>query len=292
MSLQAFIPELWTDVLLTELRKELVYAGPGIVNHDYEGVIENHGDTVRITSISRPTVTQYVPGVTSLTPQPIITAGRALLIDQAWAFDFAIDDVDAAQAAGSVMQGAMEQGAYAIAEKMDLNVASLYTQAQSANVIAGVSLNIGPSATWATQAALAYDTILVPLKVKLDEANVPQNGRYCVVPPWLNGVLVRDSRFIKVNESGTDTGLRNGMVARAAGFDILLSNNTPIPTANNYVVTAGVPAAITFASQVTKMEPFRPHNMFADAVKALSVWGSKVIRPDCLATCTVTQTNT
>lgn len=287
MSLQAFIPEVWSDVLLTELRKTLVFAGPTVVNHDYEGNIADYGDTVRITSISRPTVSQYIPGVTTLTPQPIITAGRSLLIDQAWSWDFSIDDVDAAQARGSVMAAAMNQAAYALAEKMDLNVASLYTQAAAQNVISSVAINI-TSGTWATESAKAYDSILVPLKVKLDEANVPQVGRYCVIPPWLNGVLVRDPRFIKVNESGTEEGLRNGMVARAAGFDILLSNNCPLPTANNNIVTAGTSAAITFASQVVKTEAFRPHNLFADAVKGLGVWGSKVIRPDCLAYATAT----
>src|SRR4051812_3934393 len=98
MSLNAFIPEVWSDTLLTALRKTLVYAGPGVVNHDYEGDIANYGDTVHITSISRPAVTQYVPNSTSITPNAIITAGRSLLIDQAWVWSFKIDDVDAAQA--------------------------------------------------------------------------------------------------------------------------------------------------------------------------------------------------
>jgi len=35
-----------------------------MVNRDYEGEISEAGDTVRITSISRPTVGTYVPGIT------------------------------------------------------------------------------------------------------------------------------------------------------------------------------------------------------------------------------------
>jgi hypothetical protein len=293
MSLQAFIPELWSDVLLTALRKTLVYAGPGVVNHDYEGDIQEYGDTVRITSIGRPTVTPYVPNVSTITPQAIITAGQTLNIDQAYSWAFSINDVDAAQARGSVMESAMSEAAYSLAAQMDLNVAGLYTKVNSGNVVPSVTITATgldgstTAKTWAYQAALAYDTILVPLKVQLDIANVPQVGRYVVLPPWLHGVLLRDPRFVKVNESGTDEGLRNGMVGRAAGFDILMSNNTPVPTANNYIVTAGVSSAITFASQIIKTEAYRPQNDFADAVKGLGVWGSEVVRPDALAYCQV-----
>lgn len=295
MSLQSFIPELWSDVLLTALRKNLVYGSPGVVNHDYEGTIAEYGDTVRITSISRPTVTAYVPNVTTITPQAIITAGQTLKIDQAYTWAFAINDVDAAQARGSVMAAAMTEAAYSLSTQMDLNVAGLYTATQTANVLAPVTITATgldgstTAKTWAYQAALAYDTILVPLKVILDQANVPLQGRYTILPPWLHGVLLRDPRFVKVNESGTEEGLRNGIVGRAAGFDILLSNNVPVPTANNYIVTAGVASAITFANQLIKTEAYRPQNDFSDAVKGLGVWGSRVVRPDSLAYCTAIQ---
>lgn len=290
MALTAFIPEVWNATLLAALRKSLVYADPSVINRNYEGDIADYGDTVRITSISRPSVQQYTPGVTSITPEAIITAGRSLVIDQAWVWGFKIDDVEAAQARGSVMADAISEAGYSLGEKMDLSVASLYSQAQAANVVSAVTLlTLAASPTWSTLAAQAYDSILVPLKVKLDEANVPQAGRYCIIPPWLHGVLLRDGRFVKVNESGTDEGLRNGQVGRAAGFDIMISNNVPVPTANNYIITAGVNSAITFASQLVKTEAYRPQSDFSDAVKGLGVWGTKVIRPDALAYATVIQ---
>ncbi|HEY9745591.1 MAG TPA: hypothetical protein V6C99_05185, partial [Oculatellaceae cyanobacterium] len=36
---------------------------------------------------------------------------------------------------------------------------------------------------------------------------------------------------------------------------------------------------ISFASQVSKVETVRPYNMFADAVKGLYLYGSKVMQP-------------
>lgn len=284
-----FIPEIWSAALLAALRKSLIYAGPGVVNTDYEGDIAQSGDTVRITSISRPTVGTYVPGVTTITPEQLVDAQRVLTIDQVKYWAFQVDDVNARQAAGDVIPAATSEAAYALADVQDQFVAGLYTQAQSANVVSAVTIDLTSPTSWDAEAAKAYNDILIPLKVKLDEANVPQMGRYAILPPWLHGVLLRDPRFVKVNESGTEQGLRNGQVGRAAGFDILMSNNCPVPTANNSIVTAGVPSAITWATQIAKTEAYRPQSSFSDAIKGLSLYGSKVVRPDALAYATAIQ---
>ncbi|MCB6982590.1 hypothetical protein [Peptostreptococcus anaerobius] len=40
--------------------------------------------------------------------------------------------------------------------------------------------------------------------------------------------------------------------------------------------------AISYAGQITKIEPYRPEKTFADAVKGLFVYGTKVIEPKAL----------
>jgi N4-gp56 family major capsid protein len=286
VSITRFRPEIWSAVLLSALRKSLVYAGPGVVNRDYEGEITQAGDTVRITSISDPVVQTYVPNSTVITPQELTDAQRTLVVDQSKYFAFYIDDVDARQAKGSVLTEAMTRAAYKMRDAIDQYVAGFYTQVQAANVLASGSAISVPAAT----PNLAYDSVLVPLKVALDNANVPTEGRYVIVPPWFHGRLLLDARFIKVNESGTSEGLRNGMVGRAAGFDILLSNNTPTPSAGQSVVQAGTDAAVTFAEQINKTEAYRPQNSFSDAVKGLNLYGGKLLRPEALAVATVQQT--
>lgn len=289
MAITRFRPEIWSAALLVALRKALVYAAPGVVNRDYEGEIADAGDIVRITSISRPTVAPYVPNVTSITPEELTDAQRNLVVDQAQYFAFKVDDVDARQAKGDVIGQAMSEAAYALADTADQYVAALYTQAQASNVVSSVTIDLTNPTSWDAEAAKAYNDILVPLKVKLDEANVPTDGRYCIMPPWLHGVLLRDPRFVKANEAGTDTGLRNGMVGRAAGFDVRISNNAPVPTTNNSIVTAGRASAITFAEQINKTEAYRPESGFSDAVKGLALYGAKVLRPDSLAYATAIQ---
>ena len=283
MAITRFRPEIWSARLLVALRKGLIYAQPGIVNRDYEGEISEAGDIVRITSISRPTVATYTPNSTTITPEELSDAQRTLAIDQCKYFAFRVDDVDARQAKGNVMTQAMSEAAYALADVVDQYVAALYTQAQSSNQLGTIAV---PTAT----PTAFYDSVLVPLKVKLDEANVPTEGRYCVIPPWLHGRALRDDRFIRVDASGTSEGLRNGLVGRAAGFDIAVSNNAPNPTGDDYVVQAGVASAITFAEQINKTEAYRPESSFSDAIKGLALYGAKVIRPDAIATALASQT--
>jgi N4-gp56 family major capsid protein len=282
MSITRFRPEIWSANLLVALRKALVYGSPDVVNKDYEGEIAEFGDTVKITSISRPTIGTYTPNVTVITPEQLQDAQRNLVIDQSKYFAFEVDDVDARQARGNVMPQAADESAFGLADVIDQYIASMYTGVPAANALGSITVN---SATTPTD---AYDKVLVPLKIKLDKANVPTQGRFIVVTPELHGCLLRDNRFTKVNEAGTDDGLRNGHVGRASGFDIKLSNNTPNTTGAEFAIIGGTNMGISYAEQINKVEAYRPQSSFADALKGLALYGAKLVRPDALATALVT----
>jgi hypothetical protein len=49
-----------------------------------------------------------------------------------------------------------------------------------------------------------------------------------------------------------------------------------------------VTGAYTYADQISKVEAYRPQNSFEDAVKGLSLYGGKLVRPDSWATALVT----
>ena len=281
MSIVNFRPEIWSANLLVALRKTLVYSN--LTNRDYEGEITQAGDTVRITSVGRPTISNYVPNSTVINPEQVSDSQRTLVVDQSKYFAFAVDDVDARQAKGNVIPQSINEAAFGFADVIDQYLANtMYTGIQTANQLGAITVNS------ATTPSDAYDKVLVPLKIQLDLANVPTQGRTVVVRPELHGCLLRDSRFIKVNESGTAEGLRNGMVGRAAGFDIILSNNAPLVTGSQYATIAGNSSAFTFAEQINKTEAYRPQNSFSDAVKGLVLYGGKLVRPDSLASALVT----
>lgn len=269
-----FIPQVWAAALLTSLKKSLVYAQPGVVNRNYEGDIRGKGDSVRIRSINRPTIGTYSRNSTTITPENLTDAERTLLIDQSKYFAFEVDDIDSAQEANDSMSEAIIEAAYGLRDVADQYVAALYSGAASANQIGTVSV---------TSADLAF-TQIRKLRTKLDEANVPSEGRWVVIPPWYEGLLLENSKLVQTDQAGTDQGLRNGRVGRVLGFDVLVSNNAPLVTGDDYAVMAGYPGAISFAEQIVKTEKYRPESAFSDAVKGLHVYGAKLVRPTGIAT--------
>lgn len=284
MSLINFRPEIWSANLLVATRKKLVYGD--CINRDWEGEITAAGDTVRITSIGRPTINTYVPNVTNIVPEQVNDSQRTLIVDQSKYFAFAVDDVDARQAKGNVIPQSMDEAAYGFADIIDQFIANtMYTGIQTANQLGSISVAA------LTKPSDVYDKVLVPLKVQMDLANIPTEGRWVNLRPEAHGALLRDARFVKVNESGTSEGLRNGMVGRAAGFDIRLTNNAPNTSGSEYVTIAGTNAAYTFAEQINQVEAYRPQSSFSDAVKGLVLYGGKLVRPDFLASALVTVTN-
>jgi hypothetical protein len=252
------------------------------VNRNYEGEITDSGDSVRITSISRPSVATYTKGSTTITPQALTDAERTLLIDQSKYFAFYVDDIDLRQSknGGALMVEAAQEAAYALADTTDQFVAGLYTGVDSSNAITTTTINT---------AALAV-TGLINLKIKLDNANVPMAGRYVIVPPWYHGLLLGSDLFVRVDASGSADTLRNGIVGRAFGFDVLVSNNSINVTGDDYIVQAGYPGALSFAEQIVKVEGYRPESSFSDALKGLHVYGARLVRPTGIATLTASIT--
>ncbi|MFE7233912.1 P22 coat protein - protein 5 domain protein [Streptomyces sp. NPDC057596] len=277
MSIANFKPELWSALTLTALRNSLVYAQPALVNRNYEGEISSQGQSVHITTIGDPTIGDYAPGDT-ISYEDIETAGTDLIIDQGKYFAFKIDDVDKAQVLVNPMAEMATNAAYGLRDKADAYVANLYTGVASGNTIGSTGAPVSLAA-----ATDAYSKVLVPLRTKLNRANVPSEGRYVVGSPEFVGSLLNDDRFIRVDASGTDQGLRNGIVGRAAGFDILESNNTPNPTGSVQVIQAGYPGAITYAEQILETEALRLQNTIADAIRGLHVYGAKLLRPTGIA---------
>lgn len=273
----AFKPEVWAAQALVSLRKSLVYAGPGIVNHDYEGEIKKQGDTVHIKMLGDVTVFTYNRGDT-ITYEDLPDAEMTLKVDQSDAFAFKVDDIDKAQA-GDEMAARTDAASWNLKNKADAYVAGLYTQTQSANVISTTAITDGDK---------AYDG-LIDLGVKLDEANVPDQGRWCVVPPWYYGLLLTNDKFVRVDASGGSEGLRNGQVGQVDNMTVLKSNSVPVITGDDYAVMAGYPGAISFADQVTEVESLRLESTFATGVRGLHLYGAKVVRPDGLAVLTASK---
>ena len=297
MSLDAFIPELWADTLLVALRKNLVFAN--LCNTDYQGQINQMGDTVRISGIGSVTISNYVKDTDINAPQSLTDAQTMLTISQAKYYNFEVDDVDQAQQHPKVMTEAMSYAAYQLAETIDEYVAGFYTDAPTANTIgsSGSPVTItAPTDANIAGGATVYDE-LVALGQYLTQNNVPMSGRWAAIPPWCATYLALDIRFTSFNTAQANARLASGSVAdrgdyflgQIAGMDVYQSNNahhvtgTSGATGSVDVVMAGHPMALTYADGLKKTEAYRPPYRFADAVKGLCLYGAKTVRPQALA---------
>lgn len=271
MSIATFIPELWSARLLYALEKSHVAAN--LVNRDYEGIIRQQGDTVHINTIGAVTVNSYTKNTDINDPEILATEDQTLVIDQSKYFNFQIDDVDAAQIAGSIMDTAMGRAAYALNDVSDAFLLGVMaTGAASDNIITGVNLT--------ADNVYAY---IVALRTKLDKANVPMAGRSVTVPPEVYALLLQDDRFVKASSGDTANAvLLNGEVGKCAGFTVYMSNNVPVSD-GTFSIVASVPYATTYAEQIISTEAYRMEKRFADAVKGLHVYGAKVTDGKALA---------
>ncbi len=274
--LNNFIPKVWSAKILIALMKFHIFGSTSVVNRDYEGEIQDKGNSVKINAVGDITIKDYDKNTEIDSAENLNDAGQELLIDQAKYFNFKVDDIDKVQTNANVMAEAMSRAGYGLRDKVDIFIASSHVLVPVANFVGTDGSPIVPTK------ADAYD-YLVDLNTKLDEANVPAEGRFCIVPPWFEGLLLKDSRFIAAGTAKTDDVIRNGMIGRAAGFDIYKSNNTPNTTGTLYKVIAGHPMAYSFAEQIVKTEAYRPEKSFADAVKGMHCYGGKLVRPSCWA---------
>ena len=287
MAITNFIPELWASAVQAPFEKALVFGQPSVSNTQYEGEIRNQGDTVNITTISDPTINPYDKNK-DIDVEDLADDQLQLLIDQGDYFAFRVNDVDKVQAAGDFQGPATQRAGFGLKDKVDRFIASQFALSVAnggpinANRLGDIEVFNGVGGRPGDSLATAYD-VLVSLGNKLNKQSAPFDGRYVVIDPDFLSALQHDPRFSRVDASGTSETLRNGIVGRAAGFDVLLSNNV-VENSGKRLVVAGIPDALSFANQLTEVEALRSEKRFADIIRGLNIYGSKITHPEGVAT--------
>jgi N4-gp56 family major capsid protein len=269
VAITQMLPSIWSARILAKLEKNLVFAQPGVVNRDYEGDIRQSGDRVHVHAFNDLTIGTYTKNSTTITYEQLTDTRVTLLIDQAKYFAFKIDDIDTAQMQPKLIDAAADRAAYQLAETADRYVSGLYT---------GASTSAPDNTIETTQftSTNVYDKF-VDLAVAMDAGNLPAEGRYAVVSPWVAGLLQKNATFLNAQSST----VLNGEVGQVAGIRILKSNNVTTTGSAPVVshIMAGVPGALTYAEQIVNVEGLRLEGSFADAVRGLHLYGSKVLDP-------------
>lgn len=267
----AFIPEIWSQKLNNMLSKNCVMLQ--CVNRNYEGEIKNQGDRVKI--ITPAAVSVSTLDTDTLSYDELTPSEKDLIIDQKKFFAFKINDVAQAQANQDIMEAHLQNAKKAIEEVQDTYLLGQHAYVDSDNIVGDT-----------TAVALNKTTIyshFVELALKLKNADALSNNQkpWVVINPTIESYLLQSTEFISAYNVADET-LREGAIGRIAGMDVLVSTNLTA-TSNYYYVLAGTNEAVTFASQLSKVESLRDKDSFSDLVRGLYLYGAKTIQPKSLA---------
>ena len=300
-----FIPVLWSTKLIEKFYASTVLAA--ISNTDYEGEIKNKGDTVVIRQKPTITIRDYAADMLLLVERPSSNIVE-LKIDKGKYFNLILDDVMEIQSDLNMMNMWSDDAAQQFKIVVDTDVLkNILGQAAAANkgtTAGAISANVSLGATGgalqivarnptATAGKVEIVDLLVRLGQVLDEQNIPETGRWVVLPAWVSSqIKMSELRDASLTGDGTSI-LRNGRLGMVDRFTIYVSNLLPHGTADGllaseWVVYAGTQHALTFASQINKVETLRSEMTFGQLLRGLQVYGYKVLDGKALAQAIVT----
>ena len=266
-NLSAFNAQAWSKRLITKLDPLCIFLA--LVNRDWEGELQNIGDTVQVRTPGNITMSSYTRGGT-VTYQDLQPVREAMVIADAQSFSFLVDDLDKAQNDLHAMDIYTRRAAVALRNTIDTKIASFIPQAST--LITGAA-----SAPITLTSANLYG-YFVQARTILGKNNVPTDGRWAVISPDDTALLLQDTtHFIRstdfgdqvVKEGMTQNNGKPGFIGKIAGFEVYESNHLPVDGSNNHWIGFGDDSFISYAAQLKEMEMLRLQTTFADAVRGL-----------------------
>ena len=249
-----------------------------ITNTDYAGEIENFGDTVNIIKEPTISVSSYTRGG-QINIQNLADDQLQLVVDQANAFAFKVDDIEERQSHVNWESLATSSGAYALKDSYDENVIAAMVSG------AGTTVGSDGSGTDTGFGTSEEDpaNILANAAKRLHGADVPTDNRWFLGTPEFYEQLGNSSaKLMDASVTGdSKSPLRNGNVleGRVNGFKLYMTNNFAASTTSNYYkVLYGHMSSTATANAIAKTEVVRDPDSFADIVRGLHVFGRKVLR--------------
>lgn len=303
-----YIPEIWSGKLIEKFYNSTVLTA--ISNTDYEGEIKSFGDKVKIRTKPTIVINNYRADGSLAIPQRPEGSVLDLLIDKGKYFNVILDDVMRIQSDINVLSIWADDAAQQMKITIDSDVLlGILTTAHAKNrgTTAGVitnGLNLGVTGTpiavvssVPVSAEVDILNIILRLGQALDEQNIPEAGRWVVMPAWA-ATMIKRSELRQAYLSGDSVSmLRNGRLGMIDRFTLYISNllpkgaitGPPALASGETVFYAGHAHALTFASQMTNMEVIRSEFTFGTIQRGLQVYGYKVIDPTAIAEAIVIQ---
>jgi hypothetical protein len=258
---------IWS-IMIKAARDKALVAG-ALCNRDYEGDAKANA-FVKATVIGDVSATQYTKNA-DITYSSIDDKSLTIAIDQEWYVAVQIDDIEKMRSNPTLLTRWTQKAGQALASKIDANILGKYTDA-------GISLDYSSSGL---DSGNVLDGILA-MRAKFTANDVPENT---IIPFIVDAYLAQTIKKAGIlSKEQNTTEYESGFVGRFAGFNIYSSNNVTVASGSwddgNLITQcmAWTPEGITLATQMEpSFESLRADLRFATNLRALNVWGSKVI---------------
>ncbi len=237
-NLDKFIPEIWSDEVIASFKARLVM-GNLVRKMPFIG---KKGDTMHIPMPLRGDPYVKAPGV-AVTIQGNVETEITVVVDKHYEYSRFIEDFAAIQALNSARQFYTADAGYQLAKRIDTDLIRLArgangvtadsysavtsTYASSASYIGGDGTTAYASASTGNASALTDAAIRRTIQ-RLDDVDVPMEGRHFVIPPSARNTMMGLSRFTEqafVGESGKGNTIRNGQIGNVYGIDVYVTTN-------------------------------------------------------------------
>jgi N4-gp56 family major capsid protein len=225
-----FIPEIWSDEIIAAYKKSLVAANV-FKKMNFTG---KKGDTIHIPSPTRGTASLKAAS-TQVTLIAATESDVPVLIDQHYEYSRLIEDITEVQALASLRRFYTEDAGYALAKQVDTSLIQLgrgfnggggtsaysgaYSGADGTTAyVAGANTGVG---------ALTDAAIRRTIQ-RLDDNDVPMEGRFFIIPPSARNTLMGLARYTEqafVGEVGGGNTIRNGEIGNLYGIPVFVSSN-------------------------------------------------------------------
>ena len=294
-SAETFIPEIWSDEVIASYQKNLVLAN--LVKK--LSMTGKKGDTIHIPKPIRGSAHAKQEGV-AVTVQNATEEEVEVTINKHFEYSRLIEDITETQALASLRQFYTGDAGYALATQVDTDLFALGKDFTGVNDTTYVGTNSyqfnGTSGIEAyaaddvVPADLFNDNGFRDLIQKMDDADIPMDGRCLVVPPSVRNEIMGIDRYAS-SDFVDGRVVNNGQIGNLYGIDIYVSSNCPeIESATENTATNGgqVKQGMLFhkdtmvlAEQLgVRSQTQYKQDFLATLYTADTLYGTAVLRPD------------
>ena len=234
-----FIPEIWSDEVVAAYKKHLVAANL-FKKMSFKG---KKGDTVNIPSPTRGAASVKAAS-TAVTLIAATETNIPVLIDKHYEYSRFIEDIVEVQALSSLRRFYTDDAGYSLAKQIDTDMVQLGrgfnggtagSAAYSGGFVGGDGTTAYDSTATAGagNASALSDAAIRRTIQRLDDNDVPTDGRFFMIPPSARNTLMGLDRYTAmdfVGEAGNANTIRNGQIGNLYGMPVYVTSNCDTAT--------------------------------------------------------------